>query len=131
MTTVRCETITANSYPVVVRVREHSFHCDVAVTSGGTDSAPGPHDYFDAALATCKAETSMWYAKRHAIPLERVECVVDSDDSHEREGVYAFRVQLTFHGPLSDEQRAQLYRAAGACPITKLMTTAEIKIQES
>jgi len=42
--------------------------------------------------------------------------------------VYAFRVELTFHGVLSDEQRTQLHRAAAACPITKLMTTAEIRI---
>ena len=99
MTTVRCETITANSYPVVVHVRAHTFNADVATTTGGSDSAPGPHDYFDAALATCKAETSMWYAKRHAIPLERVDCVVESDDSHEREGVYAFRVGSRFMAP--------------------------------
>jgi putative redox protein len=129
MTTVRCETITANSYPLAVKVREHAFTSDVAVATGGADSAPGPHDYFDAALATCKAATSMWYAKRHTIPLERVECVVESDDSHEREGVYAFRVRLAFHGPLTDEHRTQLHRAAAACPITKLMTTSEIRIE--
>jgi putative redox protein len=129
MTIVRCETITASSYPVVVHLREHTFNSDLSTTSGGSDSAPGPHDFFDAALATCKAETSMWYAKRHDIPLERVECVVESDDSQERTGVYAFRVRLTFHGPLTDEQRAQLHRAAAACPITKLMTTSEIRIE--
>jgi putative redox protein len=129
MTIVRCATITASSYPVAVHLRDHTFNSDVSTASGGTDSAPGPHDYFDAALATCKAETSMWYAKRHAIPLERVECVVESDDSQERAGVYAFRVRLTFEGPLTDEHRVQLHRAAAACPITKLMTTAEIRIE--
>jgi putative redox protein len=128
MNIVRCETVTANSYPVVGHVRAHTFHSDLSTSSGGVDSAPGPHDYFDVALATCKAETAMWYAKRHAIPLERVECVVESDDSHEREGVYTYRVKLTFEGSLSDDQRAQLHRAAAACPITKLMTTAEIRI---
>jgi len=129
MTIVRCETITASSYPVAVHLREHTFNSDLSTTSGGSDSAPGPHDFFDTALATCKAETSMWYAKRHDIPLERVECVVESDDSQERTGVYSFRVRLTFHGSLTDEQRAQLHRAAAACPITKLMTTSEIRIE--
>ncbi|MDB4953511.1 MAG: hypothetical protein JWO36_1080 [Myxococcales bacterium] len=129
MTIVRCETITANSYPVAVHVRDHTFNSDVGASSGGADSAPGAHDYFDAALATCKATTAMWYAKRHDIPLERVECVVESDDSHEREGVYKYRVQLVFHGALTDEQRTRLHRAAAACPITKLMTTAEIQIE--
>lgn len=128
MTTVRCETVTPNAFPVVVHVRAHAFTADVSISGGGADSAPGPHDLFDAALATCKAQTAMWYAKRHAIPLERVECVVDSDDSHERQGIYTYRVHLTFHGELSDDQRVQLGHAAAACPITKLMTTSEIRI---
>ena len=34
-------------------VRGHSFTCHVGPASGGEDSAPGPHDYFDAALAAC------------------------------------------------------------------------------
>jgi putative redox protein len=129
MTTTRCETIAAHAYPVAVHVRDHAFTSDIAVSSGGADSAPGPHDYFDAALATCKATTAMWYAKRHDIPLERVEAVVESDDSEERRGVYKMRVHLTFHGPLTDEQRASLQRAAGACPITKLLTTSEIQLE--
>jgi putative redox protein len=64
--TVRCETITPNAYPVTIAIRSHTFSSDVLRSSGGIDSALGPHDYFDAALATCKAETAMWYAKRHA-----------------------------------------------------------------
>jgi putative redox protein len=129
MTTVRVETITANQFPVTVQLRGHTFTADVGPASGGTDSAPGPHDYFDVALATCKALTAMWYAKRHAIPLERVESVVDSDASRESRGVYAMRVVLVFHGPISDDQRAALYRAAEACPISKLMTTSEVAIE--
>ena len=131
MTTVRCETITANEYPMAVKVREHAFTADLTASSGSTDSAPGPHDFFDAALATCKVSTVMWYAKRHGIPLERVECVVDSDNAQERQGVYKYRVTLVFHGTLTDDHRAQLVRAAGACPITKLMTTTEIEIETS
>ncbi len=129
MTTIRCETITANAYPMTVKVRDHAFTADLTASSGGTDSAPGPHDFFDAALATCKVSTTMWYAKRHGIPLERVECVVDSDNAQERQGIYKYRVQLVFHGELTEDQRAQLVRAAAACPITKLMTTAEIQIE--
>ena len=129
MTTVRSETITPNTYPLSVRLRDHTFTSDVGASSGGSDSAPGAHDLFDAALATCKAHTAMWYAKRKNIPLERVEVVVESDDSQERQGIYRMRVRLTFHGPLTDEHRAQLRRAAEACPVTKLMTTADVQIE--
>jgi putative redox protein len=129
MNTVDAETTRAGEYPQTVRVRTHTLSSDVGPGAGGADSAPGPHDYFDVALATCKAATAMWYAKRHGIPLERVESHVESDDSQERAGVYAMRVRVAFHGPLSDDQRAALTRAIAACPIHKLMTTSEVRIE--
>lgn len=72
------------------------------MSSGSTDSAPGPHDYFDAALAACKTLTATAYARRHQIPLERVETAVGRDDSEERQGKPRLTVRLAFHGPLSD-----------------------------
>jgi putative redox protein len=128
MTTVRCETITANDYPLTVKVRAHELRSDIS-SDGGADSSPGAHDFFDISLATCKAHTAMWYAKRKNIPLERIEVTVDSDNSQERQGVYKMRVHLTLHGPMTDEQRASVIRAAGACPVTKLMTTSEVQIE--
>jgi len=129
MTTVDAATTRPGEYPQTVRVRTHTFFADVGPGSGGADSAPGPHDYFDAALAACKVATAMWYARRHGIPLERVESRVESDDSRERQGVYTMRVRVAFHGPLSDEQRAALTHAIASCPIHKLMTTSEVEIE--
>ena len=129
MTTVHCETVTRNEYPVALRVRAHELRADAGLESGGNDSAPGAHDFFDMALATCKAHTAMWYAKRKGIPLERVTVLVESDAAEEREGVYRMRVTLAFHGALTSEQRAMLDRALAACPIAKLMTTSEVRIE--
>jgi putative redox protein len=129
MTTVDTQTIRANEYPQTVRVRAHTFTSDVSVATGGADTAPSPHDFFDAALATCKAMTALWYAKRHAIPLERVEARVESDDSQERAGVYRLRVHVELLGPLSPEQHAAVQRAIASCPIHKLMTTTDVQIE--
>jgi putative redox protein len=129
MNRIDCETEKANDYPQTVRVRQHSFRADVLASDGGADSAPGPHDYFDAALAACKALTATWYAKRHGIPLERVESHIERDDTDERKGVYRLRVRVQFHGPLTDEQRAALTRVVAACPIHKLMTTSEVQVE--
>ncbi len=126
--TIDCQTERPGEYPQVLRARSHTLHADVGPTSGSTDSAPGAHDYFDAALAACKALTATWYAKRHGIPLERVESHVERDDSEERRGKYRLRVRVAFHGPMTDEQRAALHRAVAACPIHKLMTTSEVEI---
>ena len=129
MTVIETETAKPGEFPQIVRVRAHTLAADVGAESGSSDSAPGAHDYFDVALATCKALTATWYAKRHAIPLERVETRIESDATNERAGVYKLTVRLTFHGPMSDEQRASLHRAIAQCPIHKLMTTAEIQIE--
>jgi putative redox protein len=129
MNTITSKTITPNERPQQVRTRTHVFNADVGVSGGSTDSAPSPHDYFDAALATCKALTASWYAQKFSIPLERVETQVDRDDSKEREGIYKLIVHVELFGPMSDEQRARIYRAIGACPIHKLMTTTDVQIE--
>ncbi len=128
MTTVRIATITPNEYPVAVHVRAHELRSDLGKDSGGGDTAPGAHDFFDIALATCKAHTAMWFAKKKGIPLERIDVTVDSDGAQERQGIYQMHVRLAFHGALDADQRTQLERAAAACPITKLMTTSEVQI---
>jgi putative redox protein len=128
MTKTDAATRVPNEFPVEVRVRSHTFACDASVEAGGADSAPGPHDLFDSALATCKAITAMWYAKRHAIPLERAVVHVESDATDERTGIYRMHVRVELIGPLSDEQRTQVQAAIARCPIHKLMTTAEIEI---
>jgi putative redox protein len=123
------ETETPGTYPQVLHVRQHTLHADVGAALGSADSAPGPHDYFDAALAACKTLTATWYAKQHDIPLERVESHVERDDTKERQGTYVLKVRLAFHGPLTDEQRKKLYDVVARCPVHKLMTTTDVVIE--
>lgn len=127
--TIRCATETPNSVPVILEVRRHTFRSDVGPSSGSVDSAPGPHDYFDAALVACKALTATWYARKHQMPLERVETRLERNDAEERRGKYVLKVSLAFHGPLSAEQRSRLYTAVAACPVHKLMTTTDVVIE--
>jgi putative redox protein len=126
---IDCETERPNEFPQTLRVREHALRADVGAELGSTDSAPGPHDYFDAALAACKALTATWYAKHKGIPLERVESHVERDATKERAGTYVLKVRLAFHGPLTDEQRNKLYDVVSRCPIHKLMTTTDVVIE--
>jgi putative redox protein len=126
---IDCTTETPGAFPQTLHVRAHTFRADVAASDGGTDSAPGPHDYFDAALAACQALTATWYARNQNIPLERVETHVERDNREERKGIYVLKVRLAFHGPLTEAQRAALYAAVERCPIHKLMTTADVRIE--
>lgn len=126
---IDCETETPNGLGQILHVRAHTLHADLLPAGGGTDSAPDPHDYFDAALAACKALTATWYARKNGIALERVESHVERDDSQERAGKYVLKVRLAFHGPLSDDDKARLYAVVSRCPIHKLMTTSEVVIE--
>ena len=126
---IDCQTETAGAFPQLLQVRSHTLRADVGASDGSTDSAPGPHDYFDSSLAACKALTATWFARKNNIPLERVETHVERDDREERSGKYVLKVRVAFHGPLSDAQRAQLYAAVGKCPIHKLMTTTDVVIE--
>lgn len=125
---IDCATERPGEFPQLIHIRDHLLHADVMPATGGTDSAPGPHDLFDAALAACKALTATWYAKQHGIPLERVESHVERDDTDERKGTYRLTVRLAFHGPLDDDQRKRLHAAVARCPIHKLMTSTTVEI---
>jgi len=126
---IDCETERPNEFPQILHVRSHTLRADVTQSSGGTDSAPGPHDYFDAALVACKTLTATWYARKNGIALERVEAHVERDDKEERNGKYVLRLSVAFHGALTEEERGRLYAAVAKCPIHKLMTTTDVVIE--
>ena len=125
---IDCQTERPPETAQTVSIRTHTLVADIGPTDGGRDAGPGPHDLFDAALASCKALTATYYARQHNIPLESVETHVERDNSNERQGAYRLRVRVAFHGPLDDAQRHRLYEVVGKCPIHKLMTTATIEI---
>jgi putative redox protein len=128
--TIESKTEQPGAFRQVVTVRgKHTLHADVDAASGSNDSAPAPHDLYDSALATCKALTATWYAKRHGLALERVEVAVDRDDSRERQGTYVLRVKVAYFGALSDADKQKLHDAVARCPIHKLMTAVKTEIE--
>jgi putative redox protein len=111
-----------------INIGPYTLHSDVSLEMGGADSAPQPHDLFDAALGACKAMTLALYARQRGLPLEGLDVTLNRDDSQERQGTYRLDVELTLHGPLDDAQRQQLLRIADKCPIHKLMTSSTVEV---
>lgn len=118
-------------YRQTIRIHQHTVFADVSKQLGGDDSAPDPHDLYDAALAACKAITVMMYAKRKQLPLEYIDILIERDNSREAQGVYVLNVQLKLLGQLTDEQKSQLAAIADKCPIHKLMTAATTEVKTS
>ena len=126
--TIRSVTENPGKFRQVVHIDAHTLHADLKQAVGGEDSAPGPHDLFDASLATCKALTVAVYAKSRKMALEGVSVEVTRDDSEERKGTYKLAVKLAFQGALSAEDKAKLHDISQRCPIHKLMTSSTIEI---
>jgi len=126
--TIVSETETVHAFRQVVHVDAHTLHADVSTADGGAGSAPTPHDYFDTSLATCKALTAAWFAKRKGFALDKVIAKVTRDASRERQGTYVLKVELSFEGALTDEEKRAIYDAAAKCPLHKLMTATKVEI---
>jgi putative redox protein len=114
----------------VLRINANTLHADVAAALGGTGTDPGPHDYFDASLAACKALTATVYAKSRGIALEQVVVEITRDDSQEKQGTYVLTVKLGFEGALSDADKQKLHDVVTRCPIHKLMTTSTVEVRQ-
>jgi putative redox protein len=127
--TVHSQTEAAGAFRQVIQVNAHTLHSDLVEASGGQGSAPGPHDFYDISLATCKALTACVYAKSRKYALDRVEVVVERDDSREREGVYVLKVKMEYFGALTAEEKQKMHDAMTRCPIHKLMTSVKTEIE--
>ena len=114
-----------------VRVGPHSFAADASISDGGEGLGPNPHDLYDAALGACEALTVLWYANRKGIPVENIEVTVERDQSEEKTGIYRLNTKLKLGGKLTDGQRQELLSVASKCPVHKLMTSVETKIETS
>jgi putative redox protein len=127
--TTRSENEQNGVFRQTVRVDAHTFAADVSPELGGQGSAPTPHDYFDASLATCKALTALIYAKGRGIALDAVAVQVERDDSQERKGRYVLRLKVDLQGTLSDAEKAKVHDAITRCPVHKLMTATTVEIE--
>lgn len=100
-------------------IRQFTLHADVKRDLGGTDSAPDPHDYVQAALAACTAITVQMYANRKKIPLEDINVRVHITAEGEENRIAR---EMRFIGPLTDEQKEMLFAVAEKCPLHKFLS---------
>ena len=98
--------------------REYGL-CDVSGDKGGGPGGFEPFELLEASLATCIGMTVRFYANRHDIPLERVTVQVSADRSQPDQMVLHCTMNLA--GPLTDDHRKRLLRAAEACPVRKAL----------
>lgn len=117
-------------FSVQIEMGAYEVVGDEPVAAGGGGLGPNPFDLMTAALAECAVMTVRCFARRHDLPLEHVEVVVD----HARklvagaaEPVDVFdKVVFVRGSALDEEQRARLIDAAAHCPIQRLLEGAPL-----
>lgn len=105
----------------------HEWTADEPVELGGGNAAPTPDRMILASLGACTAITLKMVATRRQLPLTGilVELQLNPDGKPQAGNDIARRIIL--QGELDEAQRAQLLKAANACPMHKLLT-GEIRI---
>jgi uncharacterized OsmC-like protein len=113
---------------------KHSIVSDVDLTKGGADLGMSPKQLVMAGLASCTAMTirSVYqFKKQSALDSSATTIWDDSDLSGIKVTVSEhgdhphipskFSIEVSFEGQLVQEAKDQLFKAAGNCPVKKLI----------
>ncbi|MBV1776474.1 OsmC family protein [Burkholderiaceae bacterium DAT-1] len=108
----------------------HTWRADEPESIGGANTATTPDRLVLSGLGSCTAITVKMVAVRKQIPLEGIEVDVQLNPDGKPESGNDLVRTIRLQGNLDDDQRAQLLKAANACPVHKLLT-GEIRIHTS
>ena len=117
------------AYTQLLTADGHSTVSDEPTDTGGNDLGPSPYEFLLWALGACTSMTLHMYAERKGYPLEEVAVQLEHDRVHaedsgkeEEDGagrIELIRRKIVVRGDLTEEQRADLLRVAGKCPVAK------------
>lgn len=128
-----------SNYRTEIINRHHTTYADEPIHDGGTDTAPTPTEMLLGALGACMTITVQMYANRKGWPLEGVEIALDVERfvaseypnyKGDAQFVHEIRNQISFRGPLTEEQRARLFEIAGKCPVHRILATPTYFVEE-
>lgn len=128
-----------DTYRTTLETRGHTWIADEPANQGGEDTGPTPMELLLSALGACAAITARMYALRKGWPLEGVDVDVSMQKFKKDEYpaytgtadiVNEMRQRITFHGPLTDDQRARLLDIAAKCPVHRALTQPNFIIEE-
>ena len=97
----------------------HEALADTLPEYGGKGGGFKPVDLLEAALANCITMVLRIAADKRGIPLTGVSVQVQLNRENKAESVFEYRIAM--QGELTEDQRAILLRAAGGCPVKKIL----------
>ena len=103
-----------------ISIGPHQLMGDVAISLGGSDAGPDPHELVGAGLASCTAITLRMYAKRKNWNLNNVEVQIELIQENSEAAIFKRTIGLV--GSLDEEQKKRLLEIANLCPVHKLLS---------
>ena len=114
---------------------KHTLTADEPERFGGTDHGPNPYDLLSASLGACTTITLRMYADRKNWPLESVTVKLKHKKIHARDCadcettvglIDEITKEITFAGPLDDNQKERLLQIADKCPVHRTLVTETV-----
>ena len=100
----------------------HTWHADEPETVGGGNTATTPDRLILSSLGACTAITLQMVATRRQIPMTGIQVDLQLNPNGKPESGNEIVRHITLQGDLDEAQRAQLLKAANACPMHKVLT---------
>lgn len=112
-----------DGYQTKLTARQHQYLADDLTDDGGTDLGMRPTELLVGALATCKAMTIRFYARRQGWQLDTAEvhCEMQAERA-EGKMITKIKSKIELSGDLTDEQRQRLLAVADKCPVHKILS---------
>lgn len=126
-------------FKTYITAGNHTLIVDEPLSDGGTDAGPSAKEMLVGSLGACVAVTVKMYAQRKGWNLDGIEVAVNMEKikaadypayTGTEEFVNEFRLQISFKGALTDEQRTRLLEIAGKCPVHRILTQPNFIIDE-
>ncbi len=111
-------TLKTKDFRTEITCRQHQLIADEPESLGGSDMGPTPTELLCSALASCTAITLKMYLNRKEWAVGSIHVDVSYDKQAQ------FTRAIAIKGQLSDQQTERILKIANACPVHKILESA-------
>jgi putative redox protein len=125
--TVTTSYVAGTAYQTNIETSVATLTGDEPIESGGDSAGPSPYELLLASLGHCTVLTMILYTRRKGWQIDNVsvrgtfERIITGDPVNGRTRTERITQEISFSGPLSDEQRTRVLEIAHKCPVHRTL----------
>ncbi|MEZ4565192.1 MAG: OsmC family protein [Thermomicrobiales bacterium] len=127
MASVTTSYVAGTAYQTRIETSVTTLTGDEPVGSGGDGAGPSPYELLLASVGHCTVLTMILYARRKGWQIDSAsvhgtfERIISGDPVTGRTRTERITQEISFAGPLSDEQRMRILEIAHKCPVHRTL----------